>query len=225
MKLKVLAVALISLFILAPVASAVDLSIDSQAEFVLERELAEDVGTLESAWYGVGLKIDLGLFSITPKVYQAKADLDNNLYGNVKVEDSLGYGVDLAANVPVDLLLPCLPPELSFTAVGSYKGAEFDIKDVDNLPGSPAGLVADYSEWEYGAVAAYEIGIGEIILTPSFGVVRSDVDVTAITLDIDADKNWGFRPGLTAEYGDFILEVIGKVRDQKAISGSLTYLF
>ena len=229
----------------AGIATAVELQAGVDTNFVLDRDIkikagGTDVKASTSAqYYDVTTIIKLGdIVKLIPKIgintfqVNGKDKIDN-----INVDSDVGWNVGLDAEVAV-----AQTKYADLSAIGSYRYSRAEVDNVDIFGASftnPLRNTIALNEYEIGGKVSKNIAdllpnSGVKSLTPYVGIVYSDLIGTVETKgltpnfkgDIEAENNVGLRLGLACEpIQNLLISVDGKLIDQTAIGGKVTYKF
>lgn len=212
---------------------AVTYTIETQAEVQFERDYEfkfdgeSDIDVeLTSQTYTVGCAIDMGNLTLTPRI--GIWDGEANIEGEMIVEGTTGVALGISGA----WLLAEPIEDLKVSLIGDYSYGHSTVDKIKYM-----NIVEDFSkstdiyknDFEGGIRLAYSgipmNGIAELGLVYS----RSTIDVEiadAIDLELEATENFGLRPAISFSPKENVkVSIAGKLVDQKALVGKISYKF
>ena len=195
---------LLSFLLVAPVmAQEVDTEVaNAEIKVILEKEMDLPIGDVDVSGeaYTVGADIKIDKLVLSPKI------------GLIRLE-MVGSGIDTGSSVGLcvgldsEYYIGDLGPFKGY-AVGSYQYANTEVNIHDYEIGVRGDIQADLP---YG-------------LTPYLGVVLSGSKSSVMGLDLEAERNIGFRGGIKSQLTeDFSLNLGGSLIDETSITIAGSY--
>jgi hypothetical protein len=229
----------------AGIAYAIELQAGADTEFVLNKEVKLEANgqtvkaDASAQYYDVTTIIKLGdIVKLMPKIGINTFQLDGkDQLDNINFDSDVGWNVGIDAEIAV-----AQTKYADLAAIGSYRYSQAEVDEVDAFGSTftnPTRNTIALNEYEIGAKVSKNLSevlpnLGVKSLTPYFGIVYSDLIGTVETkgltpnykADIEAENNIGLRLGLACEpVQNLLISVDGKLVDETAIGGKVTYKF
>jgi hypothetical protein len=203
-------IAFIVVSLICGVAYGVDLQLGAEVDVVLDRDVNLQNSGVEAdytaQYYDVTLESKIGSVTLTPKAGIQTLQLSGDVFGtDVDLNSGIGWNVGIDGQMDV---YSCKYVDVAL--IGSYRFSRTDIDEVEIGALSidnPIETITYLHEYELGVQVSKDLRAWNVPLTPSLGLVysdmRGDIDVNLSVIDLDeeieADKNIGVRLGLEAE--------------------------
>lgn len=222
----------------APVAhSAVNLVAGVETDFIIDKDVkVQEIGkgNYSSQNFDLTTTLLLGdLVELTPKAGLSWSQIDCPFYkSNLELNSNIGF------NVGIDAKVHAYKGVVNADLIGAYRYTRVELEDTvyaGVVFDSPYEFITRTHEYEIGAMVSKELNAYGIPLTPSIGLVYSDMLGTfdsdfgwgaEFSRDIDARRNVGLRLGLSVKPTDKLeLAVNGSLIDEAAIGVEGSYKF